>query len=179
MIGKQFGRWTVRKHSHRDESYRHYWLCDCECGESGTVDGSLLRRGKSTSCGCYKAELDRVRAVTHGHTLHRHFPAEYTTWTRLRSRCNNSNSPDYPDYGGRGIFVCPEWDEYPQFLADMGPKPGPEYSIDRIDVNGPYSPENCRWATHVEQANNRRPRRKRLLPQDDLAHSVTHGIEAF
>jgi hypothetical protein len=95
--------------------------------------------------------------ATHGHTRGRKRTAEYKSWEAMRSRCNSPGSHNYGQYGGRGIKVVTRWDSFANFFADMGPKPTPSHSIDRLNNDGNYEPGNCRWATRSEQNKNRRP----------------------
>lgn len=156
ITGCVFGRWTVLRRGGDYPSKKAYWLCRCKCGVERDVEGKSLRNGSSKSCGCLKADISRgnvrTRCVTHGDTD----STEFRAWTGCKTRCYNKNSKNYAEYGGRGIEVCSRWlDSYDNFLTDMGRCPQ-GCSLDRIDVNGNYEPGNCRWATAIQQQNNRR-----------------------
>lgn len=152
--GDRFGRWLVLSLASKGSGTSVRWLCQCDCGTTRPVRQTGLRAG-SQSCGCLKIEL-RKQGWKHGQTG----TAEYNAWRDIRKRCLSPGCPEYPNYGGRGITMCERWQEsFANFLADMGPKPSPEHSIDRRDNNGPYTPENCRWATKKAQSRNTRSNR--------------------
>ena len=158
ITNQVFGRLKVLNRSGLDRWGRVLWKCRCSCGELvSSVRSDHLRNGRTKSCGCLNSELIGKRKTIHSDTSRGRQTVEYTSWLGMQQRCGNPNRKFYKSYGGRGIEVCKRWlHSFPNFLADMGRKPSPEYSIDRIDNDGNYEPSNCQWATKSHQARNRR-----------------------
>lgn len=170
QIGDEFDRLTIQAAAGRDKWYRRKWLCVCKCGTAKVIREDALLNEKTHSCGC----LSKENAAAVGRANSRHgatrikgnnnprIPPEYKAWQEMRYRCENPSSPDYLRYGGRGINVCDRWQSFENFLADVGPRPSAQHSLDRFpNNNGNYEPSNVRWATKKEQARN--TRRNKLI----------------
>lgn len=157
LSGQRFGRLLVVQRA-ENIGKRVAWHCKCDCGKNTIVVADKLLRGKTKSCGCYSIERIARLNMTHGMSRTRLFKI----WTAMRERCTCKKLINYPDYGGRGIKVCDEWMNNFETFRDWAYVNGytDELSIDRIDVNGNYCPENCRWVTRLVQNNNKRNNRK-------------------
>lgn len=153
-----YGRLTILSISGRDANGRILVNCRCVCGTEKTVRLKDLKSGNTTSCGCWRKEIAAAqskRRQVHGCATRDKHVSAYRSWESMRSRCLNPNDSSYVRYGKRGITICPEWESFTQFLADMGERP-PGTTLDRKRNNEGYYPDNCRWATPVEQGENRR-----------------------
>jgi len=178
-IGDRFGRWEVISEAPvklvgKNKKRFRQWLCRCVCGVERPVTEHSLKAGTSVSCGCYNRERTVETHTKHGATG----TPEYKAWQKMIERCYNPNNKRYADYGGRGILVSKRWfHSFEEFLKDMGPRPSPRHSLDRIDNDKSYNKNNCQWSLPKTQMTNRRNTRKvGDVPLAELARK--HGIPA-
>jgi hypothetical protein len=158
LTNQKFSRLFVKERG-PNKGRRVQWVCLCDCGKTANVDASKLRNGHTQSCGCLHIERSSEANIKHGQSAYPNkgqSTKEYNTWALMLRRCNKKNSRSYDIYGERGIKVCDEWSNFKNFFRDMGKAPSPKHSLDRIDVNGNYCPENCRWADAKTQRRNQR-----------------------
>lgn len=178
LTGAVFGRLTVLEFAEIKKG-KSYWRCRCECGAERRVTASSLGCGETTSCGCFKRDQSRAMFTTHGKSGSRVLAA----WSNMIRRCENPRCRSYPDYGGRGIQVCESWKNFDAFYADMGDPPA-GLTLERVDNNQGYSPENCIWASRSIQTRN--TRRNRVLTHNgktqclqDWANELGLGYETI
>jgi len=148
LSGERFGMLSVIDYAGK-KGRENLWCCMCDCGQQQTAPASRLIAGKVRSCGCLVSITNTKHGLSHS--------PEYDCWKNIKSRCYNENNGEYKNYGARGIVMCERWIvSFENFIADMGTRPSPNHSIDRIDVDGNYCKENCRWATLKQQNDNKR-----------------------
>lgn len=166
-------------------SRRRKWLFRCSCGTEITAFYRDWETGRKVSCGCARSANISASVTRHGAARRQTTTAEYRSWSNAKNRCYNPNNRSYARYGERGIRMCEKWiNDFEAFLADMGPRPSANHSIDRIDVNGSYEPTNCRWADRRTQSRNRTSNRMVVfkgieMPAAEVPRSVRVPYQTF
>lgn len=151
ISGKRFGLLVAKEPTGQDSKGNWLWECECDCGSIYKAKFTTLNKGKRKSCGCNKAAILSTLATTHGMSK----TPTYSTWMSMKRRCLDSRSPNFANYGGRGILICDGWRDFENFFSEMGVRPKGT-TLDRIDNEGNYTAENCRWADTTTQHRNTR-----------------------
>lgn len=182
LKNKRYGRLLLLEYKESNKRGAALWYARCDCGKPCVVVGRRVAAGVIQSCGCLQrersAESLSLRMRRHGMTK----TPEWLAWRNMNARCYAPHNVSFHRYGGRGITVVPAWHKFEAFFADMGLRPSPKHSVERIDNDGPYGPENCRWATVGEQASNRRNNRYLIhngerLTQSELARRLGLSVQ--
>lgn len=179
LRGERFGKLIVIQYVGKNKHRQSLWSCKCDCGNNTVVTTQELRKGDTKSCGCLQRHKARVAHMTHGlsgTTL-------YQVWQHIRRRCNDAKDPAYPNYGGRGIYICEEWNNsvlsFVAWANSSGYAEG--LTIERIDNDGPYSPDNCTWVTKAQQNINKRATKKAYCADARIniaKLAAKHGLRA-
>ncbi len=173
-IGTRFGRLVIADYvGLQGDSNKHAYQCLCDCGVEIVARRNNLLGGGTQSCGCFKSDRTKEAKTIHGRGVD---DPTYLSWSAMRARCTNEKSTHYHRYGGRGISVCERWDSFINFLEDMGERPS-ETTLDRINNDGNYSKDNCRWATNYEQSRNKS--QNRIIEIDGEKMILTDWAERF
>jgi len=177
LRGVRFGRLVAMEPTAIRQNGKVCWTCRCDCGVILTVRGIALTNTNTKSCGCLRRDVTSARQ-THGHTTGGRTSPEFRAWLNARSRCFWPKNTFYPAYGGRGITMCDDWRySFEAFLRDMGRKPSPRHTLDRINNEGHYAPGNCRWVTQREQGNN--TRRNHWITVDGVHMTIAQAARKY
>lgn len=180
LVGQKIGRLSVVENlgiSKANSGHTYsIFKCICDCGNTCIKTGATLKSGKSISCGCFRREISRNKATYHGYSQTK----LYQVWSAFRARCNRPSDPTYRNYGGRGIGYAPEWDDFMAFhkwAYENGYKQDVGLTLERIDVNKGYTPENCCWADRKRQSNNKR--NNLYFTIDSVTHTLAEWCELY
>jgi hypothetical protein len=157
LQGQRFGRLVAVSLAYVSSRKTAMWSCVCDCGKTVVVLGTHLTNGHTTSCKCLQLEMFARLTTRHGQARRSGYSGAYRSWTDMIKRCTNPNTEFWKNYGGRGITVCPKWQQFEGFFEDVGPRP-PKLSLDRKNVDGDYQKSNCRWTNSIVQGRNQRVR---------------------
>ena len=155
LAGKTFGQICVISCA-KNKGRRTMWNCSCVCGQKFRAETTNIKNGNTKSCGCRRRQVARKTMFKHGYCTNYSHAREWRIWSGMKTRCSNQKRKDYHQYGGRGISVCRRWvNSFKHFIVDMGNCPK-DFTLERLNVNGNYTPKNCKWVSRKEQVRNRR-----------------------